>query len=103
MGAKRGFADVAANWVWTRALDPVTLWPMSDHQLPSPGEFGAAFVAFMRAMQEAADAPEPPWVASLREHLGTEPAELPVTAANFRRPTARTCSSRLTRCCPSES
>ena len=56
---------------------------MSD-QLPSPGEFGAAFIAFMRAMQEAADVPEPPWVANLREHLGTEPAELPVTAATFR-------------------
>ena len=57
---------------------------VGDHQLPSPGEFGAAFIAFMRAMQEVADAPEPPSVASLREHLGTEPAELPVTAANFR-------------------
>lgn len=52
--------------------------------MPSPGEFGAAFVAFMRVMQEAADAPEAPWVTRLREHLGTEPAELPVTAANFR-------------------
>ncbi len=55
---------------------------MSD-QL-SPGEFGAAFIAFIRAMQGAADAPELPWVASLRKHLGSEPAELPVTGATFR-------------------
>ncbi|MCA1683592.1 MAG: hypothetical protein LC708_00445, partial [Actinobacteria bacterium] len=55
-----------------------------SEQLPSPGEFGAAFIAFMGAMQEAADVPEPPLVANLREHLGTEPGELPVTAATFR-------------------
>ncbi len=55
-----------------------------SNELPSPGEFGAAFTAFMRAMQEAADAPEPLLVANLRRHLGTEPGELPVTAATFR-------------------
>jgi hypothetical protein len=81
--AKRLSANAATNWVWTRELRPVTLWGVGDRQLPSPGEFGAAFIAFMRAMQEVADAPEPPWVGRLREHLGTEPAELPVTAATF--------------------
>lgn len=38
----------------------------------------------MRAMQEAATAPEPVIVTRLRDHLGAEPAELPVTGANFR-------------------
>lgn len=46
--------------------------------LPSPGEFGLAFMEFMRAMQQAVDVPEPPWLVKLREHLGGEPAELPV-------------------------
>jgi cell division protease FtsH len=68
---------------WTRQLRRVRIEPVSD-RLPSTGEFGAAFIAFMRAMQAAADAPDPPWVTRLREHLGTEPAELAVTAATFR-------------------
>jgi hypothetical protein len=54
-----------------------------SEQLPPPGEFGFAFLEFMRVMQEAVELPEPPWVVTLREHLGAEPGELPVTAASF--------------------
>ena len=52
--------------------------------LPSPSEFGLAFVEFIRAMQASVELPEAPWVVRLREHLGVEPAELPITATSFR-------------------
>lgn len=55
---------------------------MSDDKL-TPGEFGAAFVEFMRWSQEAAEFPESPIVERLREHLGVEPSDLPVTSAGF--------------------
>jgi hypothetical protein len=51
--------------------------------LPAPGEFAAEFMKFMRAMTEAADSPEPAVVSRLREHLGAEPSELPVTSSGF--------------------
>lgn len=51
--------------------------------LPAPGEFATEFMKFMRAMTEAADSPEPGVLARLREHLGVEPSELPVTSFGF--------------------
>jgi DNA polymerase III delta prime subunit len=51
--------------------------------LPPVDEFAAAFVEFMREMHEAAERPESPLVARIREHLGVEPDELPVTSATF--------------------
>jgi DNA polymerase III delta prime subunit len=54
-----------------------------SEQLPPVGEFAAAFVEFMRAMSEAAETPEPLLVARIRDHLGVEPGELPVTSAGF--------------------
>jgi hypothetical protein len=51
--------------------------------LPPVGEFGSVFVEFLHAMTLAADAPESPLLAKLREHLGVEPAELPVTSTGF--------------------
>ena len=54
-----------------------------DEPLPPVGEFAATFVEFMRAMTEAVERPENPLLTRLREHLGVEPAELPVTAAGF--------------------
>lgn len=47
------------------------------------GEFARMFVEFIRSMHEAAEFPEPPIVTRLREHLGVEPGELPVTSAAF--------------------
>jgi cell division protease FtsH len=41
------------------------------------------FVEFMQSMNEAADRPESPLVARLRQHLGVEPAELPVNSTAF--------------------
>jgi len=55
---------------------------MSEESL-RPDEFGAVFVEFMRAMHEAAVFPESPIVERLREHLGVEPGDLPVTSAGF--------------------
>ena len=55
---------------------------MSEDSL-RPSEFAAAFVDFMRAMHEAAEFPESPIVERLREHLGVEPGDLPVTSAGF--------------------
>ena len=37
----------------------------------------------MAAMTAAAEHPESPLVARMREHLGAEPGELPVTSAEF--------------------
>jgi hypothetical protein len=51
--------------------------------LPDPATFGAAFEDFMRAMTEVADRPESELAVRLREHLGTDPAALPTTAAEF--------------------
>jgi cell division protease FtsH len=48
-----------------------------------PGEFAAIFVEFIRAMHEAAEFPESPIVERLREHLGGEPGDLPVTSGGF--------------------
>jgi hypothetical protein len=50
---------------------------------PPVGEFAAAFQDFLRAMAEAAGRPEPVVLARLREHLGVEPVELPVTSAKY--------------------
>jgi hypothetical protein len=55
---------------------------MAD-EIPPVGEFAAAFVEFMRAMSQAAEQPESPLVVRVREHLGVEPSELPVTSATF--------------------
>jgi hypothetical protein len=55
---------------------------MSD-SLPAVGEFASTFAEFMRLMNEAADQPDSPLAAKLREHLGAEPAELPVTSTSF--------------------
>jgi hypothetical protein len=52
-------------------------------QLPDPGAFGAAFERFMAAMTDAAVHGEGPLTQRLREHLGTDPRELPSTAADF--------------------
>ena len=54
-----------------------------DEDLPPVGEFAATFAEFIRAMTEAAEMPEAPLPARLREHLGVEPADLPVTSAGF--------------------
>ncbi|HET9720377.1 MAG TPA: AAA family ATPase [Solirubrobacteraceae bacterium] len=56
---------------------------MAD-ELPPVGPFATEFVAFVHAMHEAAELPEGPWVASMREHLGVEPAEQAITSASFR-------------------
>ncbi len=55
---------------------------MSQDSL-APGEFGAAFMEFMRWMQEAAEFPESPIIERLRDHLGGEPNDLTVTSAEF--------------------
>jgi hypothetical protein len=47
------------------------------------GAFAARFTDFMTAMTAAAEHPESALVARLREHLGAEPKELPVTTAEF--------------------
>jgi len=52
-------------------------------QLPSVGQFAAAFEDFIIAMSQAAERPEARLVARLREHLGVEPSGVPVTAATF--------------------
>lgn len=52
-------------------------------ELPSVGEFGAVFVDFMQAMHEAAGVGDSMVVRRLREHLGVEPGELPITSATF--------------------
>ena len=51
--------------------------------LPDPAAFGAAFEDFMHAMTGAAERPETALAARIREHLGTDPAALPTTAAEF--------------------
>jgi len=56
---------------------------MSKKDLPDVGRFGAAFQDFMQAMTDAAARPESPLAARVREHLGVDPKELPVTAADF--------------------
>ena len=55
---------------------------MTD-SLPDAGSFGAAFEDFMRAMTAAAERPESDLALRIREHLGTDPNELPVTVAQF--------------------
>ena len=55
---------------------------MTD-RLPDPGEFGATFNEFMRTMMAVARSDESALVARLREHLGTNPRELPTTSAQF--------------------
>ena len=52
--------------------------------MPPVGEFAYEFVTFMQAMHEAATAPDGRWVGELREHLGVDPGDLPVTAKGFR-------------------
>lgn len=47
------------------------------------GEFAGMFVEFIRAMHEAAEFPESPVLARVREHLGVELGDLPVTSAAF--------------------
>src|SRR5258708_28146482 len=54
-----------------------------SESLPPVGEFGSVFVEFLQAMTLAADAPESPMLAKLREHLGVERAEVPVTLTGF--------------------
>ena len=51
--------------------------------LPDIGAFAARFSDFMDAMREAAEHPESELVARIREHLGAEPSELPVTGVDF--------------------
>lgn len=55
---------------------------MSD-ELPSVGEFAAVYLEFMRMMSEAASRPQSPLVATIREHLGVDPAELPVASISI--------------------
>ena len=47
------------------------------------GPFGAVFEEFMQAMTLAAEHAESEVAVRLREHLGTDPSELPTTAAEF--------------------
>jgi hypothetical protein len=51
--------------------------------LPQPGSFGAVFEDFMRAMTLAAQRPEPEVARRMRDHLGSDPKELPATTAEF--------------------
>jgi hypothetical protein len=55
---------------------------MTD-KLPDAGAFGAAFEDFMHAMTAAAKRPESDLATRIREHLGTDPRELPSTATTF--------------------
>ena len=55
---------------------------MSD-ELPDLGAFGAAFQDFMRAMTVAAERPESPLAARLRQHLGVDVTTLPTTSVEF--------------------
>ncbi len=55
---------------------------MSD-STPPLDEFASTFVRFMEAMTEAARRPESPLMSRLREHLGVEPGDLPITAVQF--------------------
>jgi hypothetical protein len=52
-------------------------------ELPDLGAFGAVFEDFMHAMSLSAHHAASEVTARLREHLGTDPAELPTTAAEF--------------------
>jgi hypothetical protein len=52
-------------------------------ELPDVGAFAARFEDFLEAMTAAAERPEPELLGRIREHLGAEPRELPVTAAEF--------------------
>lgn len=49
----------------------------------NPARFGAAFEAFMEAMQAAATLPESPLVERMQKHLGGDPGHLPVVAEEF--------------------
>jgi cell division protease FtsH len=53
-------------------------------ELPPVGPFAAELIAFLEAMHEAAEFPVGPWLAQIREHLGLDPTELPITSASFR-------------------
>jgi hypothetical protein len=52
-------------------------------ELPDIGAFGALFEDFMEAMKAAAERPDSEIAERLRAHLGVDPEELPVTAAEF--------------------
>jgi ATPase family associated with various cellular activities (AAA) len=51
--------------------------------LPNVGAFGAAFSQFIESMNAVARAQESPLLARLREHLASDPRELPTTSAAF--------------------
>jgi hypothetical protein len=52
-------------------------------ELPDPAAFGAIFQEFMEAMTAAAERPDSELAKRMRDHLGTDPGRLPVTAAEF--------------------
>jgi hypothetical protein len=49
----------------------------------SPGEFGAAFKAFLEQSTAQAPAVEPVLAGRLRGHLGADPATLPIVAEEY--------------------
>jgi DNA polymerase III delta prime subunit len=54
-----------------------------DDQLPDTGRFAAAFMDFVQAMTAAVERPESELAVMIREHLGADPKELPITVAQF--------------------
>jgi|tagenome__1003787_1003787.scaffolds.fasta_scaffold20893184_2 hypothetical protein len=52
-------------------------------ELPDIGRFAAAFEEFLEAMTAAAHAPESGLATRIRDHLGTDPREVPSTTARF--------------------
>jgi ATPase family associated with various cellular activities (AAA) len=56
---------------------------MADDELPDLGTFAATFETFMRAMSAAAEHAPSEVAERMQAHLGTDPAELPITSASF--------------------
>jgi hypothetical protein len=52
-------------------------------ELPDPGSFGAAYQEFVRAMTRVAERRPSTVATRLRDHLGTDPSELPTTTVEF--------------------
>ncbi len=57
---------------------------MSDSPL-APAQFGTAFKAFMEAVAREARPPSGPLFDRIHDHLGTDPAQLPVTTEEYDR------------------
>lgn len=62
-------------------VSPTVGWAMSE--LPEPGAFGAAYQEFVRAMTRVAERSPSAVATRLRDHLRTDPNQLPTTTVEF--------------------